>query len=136
MKAKTKKSKAAHAPEDYIVLGLPENPTIFGVERVARPEEKFVLAETAGFRPKTKYRCGALSGDKSPIGEYYESVMHIVSPFINFYTGEPTESCSCLSWRTRQKRCIHLRTFYKLNPHLDKGPPKEKPKEETKAKSC
>jgi hypothetical protein len=91
--------------DDYIIVKLPENPYIFGVERIALPEE----------------RCIASSEKHAEdIKEVYDSVMHIVSPYVNYYTGEKTESCSCISWRTRKKRCIHLKAFYKKNPHMDK----------------
>jgi hypothetical protein len=92
-----------HTIDDYILLEIPENPYLFGVERETRPEEKYVKKDPL-----------------QEIGSYYESVLHLVSPYLNYYTNEPTESCTCLSWRTRQKRCVHLKAFYKRNPHLDK----------------
>ena len=95
--------KKKHSIDDYILLGIPENPFLFGVERQARPEEKRVRKDPF-----------------HEVGDYYESVLHIICPFSNYYTNEPTESCTCLSWRTRQKRCVHLKAFYKRNPHLDK----------------
>jgi hypothetical protein len=89
--------------DEYIILEIPENPYLFGVERAAKPEERRVKKDP-----------------KNELGEYYDSVLHIVCPFSNYYTKEATESCTCLSWRTRQKRCVHLKAFYKKNPHLDK----------------
>jgi hypothetical protein len=95
--------KPRHKINDYIILGIPENPYLFGVERQATAEEKKVLKDP-----------------ENEVGDFYESVVHIVCPYSNYYTEEKTESCTCLSWRTRQKRCVHLKAFYKKNPHLDK----------------
>ena len=95
--------KHRHNIDDYILLALPENPFLFGVERETRPEERKVKKDP-----------------KKEVGEYYDSVMHLISPYVNYYTGEPTESCTCLSWRVRQKRCVHLKAFYRRNPDLDK----------------
>jgi len=89
--------------DDYIIVALPENPYVYGVQRAALPEERYVKSDI-----------------DNKIGEVYDSVMHIVSPYVNYHTGEKTESCSCISWRTRKKRCIHLKAFYKKNPHMDK----------------
>lgn len=101
----SKPSKASKDIDDYIIVKLPENPYIFGVQRNALPEER-CIASTPNHAENIK--------------EVYDSVMHIVSPFVNYYTGEKTESCSCISWRTRKKRCIHLKAFYKKNPEMDK----------------
>lgn len=89
--------------EDYIIVEIPENPYVFGIQRQAIDNERFVKQDP-----------------EKNIGEVYDSIMHIVSPYVNYYTGEKTESCSCLSWRTRKQRCIHLKAFYKRNPHMDK----------------
>jgi hypothetical protein len=96
--------------DDYIIVAIPENPYVFGIQRAALPEERYIKSESK-----------ALGEDiEANIGAVYDSVMHIVSPYVNYHTGEKTESCSCISWRTRKKRCIHLKAFYKKNPHMDK----------------
>jgi hypothetical protein len=97
--------KESKSIDDYIVVAIPENPYVYGIQRHALPEERFLKCKD----------------DVSPQKEVYDSVMHIVSPYVNYYTGEKTESCSCISWRTRKKRCIHLKAFYKKNPHMDKA---------------
>jgi hypothetical protein len=109
--------KPKHKVEEYIILGIPENPYLFGIEREATPEEKRVAKDP-----------------HNEVGDYYESVLHLVSPYINYYTKEKTESCTCLSWRTRQKRCVHLKAFYKRNPHLDKNISDEKSKQDAQKK--
>jgi hypothetical protein len=108
------KSHKTHPLEEYALLSLPENPKLFAVERKAIGSEQFVKKDPNG----------------EELGAVYHSVIHFVSPFYNYYTGEPTESCTCISWRSRQERCIHLRKFYEMNPDLEpKEIPKKTPKE-------
>ena len=95
--------KKIHDITEYALRALPENPKIFAVERKTFHREKFAKADPNG----------------KELGEVYDSVIHIVSPYYNYYTGENSESCSCLSWRTRRKRCIHLKKFFAMNPQED-----------------
>jgi len=97
--------KPKHTTDDYTVLSVPEDPTRFAVVRRTDPEERFLV------------------GNPSHPCPLYQRVIYLISPFVNYETGEPGESCSCLHWITRKTRCIHLRKFYELNPHLDKGEP-------------
>jgi len=95
--------RKVHSTDDYILLSLPENPRIFAVERKAHGQERFVKKDPEG----------------AELGIVYQSMLHIISPYYNYYTGEATESCSCLSWRTRRTRCVHLRKFFEMNPQED-----------------
>lgn len=97
------KSKKARKSEEYVVLLIPENPYLFGVERRCEGGEKF------------------LTGDKEGIyGVHYTGICHLVSPFWDFEDNCEGESCTCLYWRTRRRQCIHLKKFYELNAHLKK----------------
>lgn len=100
-----------HKVQDYIVLSIPENPGLFAIERRAHGQERFLVSDPKG----------------SGTGPVYHSIAHLVSPFLNYETGASGESCTCLSWRTRKKRCVHLDAFFALNPHLDKKIVKEPP---------
>lgn len=98
-----------HKPKDYVILSIPENPGLFAVERRTNGTERFVQSDPKG----------------DGIGPVYHSVAHLVSPWLDYETQEAGESCTCLSWRTRKKRCVHLQAFFELNPHLDKLKPQE-----------
>jgi hypothetical protein len=94
--------RKTYKTEDYILLSVPENPDLFAVQRKAEGKERFVKADPTG----------------EELGPVYEGVTYLVSPFTNYETGRDGESCTCLSWRTRHRRCIHLKKFYEMNPAL------------------
>lgn len=96
MKRKTFKT------EDYILLAISENQWLFAVQRRAEGSERFVKSD-----PKGK-----------ELGPIYSGLTYLISPFLNYETGRLGESCTCLSWRTRHKRCVHLKKFYEMNPQL------------------
>jgi hypothetical protein len=95
--------KYKHRTEDYVLLSIPENQWLFAVIRKTHPEEKPTALDAKKPNPK----------------ETYQEVTHLVSPFWDYHQNKPGESCSCLSWRTRGLRCIHLRKFYEKNPGLE-----------------
>jgi hypothetical protein len=86
----------------YIVLAFPENPLLFGVARFTEGKERYLKKDPEG----------------KETGPVYDSILHIISPFCNPNTGEVGECCSCLQWKTRKKRCTHLKKFFELNPKL------------------
>jgi hypothetical protein len=92
-----------HSTKDYLLLRLPENPCIFAVTRLTDKSEKAPVfaAHTEG----------------SP--EVYQGMTYLISPFYNYITGDKTPACNCRYWRVTKKRCIHLKKFFELNPHLD-----------------
>lgn len=94
--------RKTYKTEDYIVLGVPENPDLFAVQRRAEGKERFVKADPEG----------------KLLGPVYEGITYLVSPYTNYETGRAGESCTCLSWRTRHRRCIHIKKFYEMNPRL------------------
>jgi hypothetical protein len=100
-------SKTKHGLQDYVLLGLPENPSIFGVERKTEGNEKFLLCDPTG----------------EIHGPVYEHIMYIISPFYNPYTGEEEPSCNCSTWRRNRKLCIHLKKFYEKNPSYQSQEP-------------
>lgn len=95
--------KRQHKSEHYLLLSLPENDYLFAVERKTHGPEKFVAADPKG----------------RELGPVYEGMAYIISPYINHLTGRAGESCTCVSWLTRQKRCVHLKKFFEMNPQED-----------------
>jgi hypothetical protein len=96
--------KKTHNTQEYLLLAFPENTLLFGVARLAEGSEKFLAKDPDG----------------KEHGAVYDSILHVVSPFINPLTNQPGEWCSCLQWKTRKNRCVHLKKFFELNPHPQK----------------
>jgi len=94
---------------EYLILAFPENPLLFGIARLAEENEKFLSKDPDG----------------KEHGAVYDSLVHVVSPFIDPLTGEKGEWCSCLHWKTRGRRCVHLKKFFEANPNP--SPPPESP---------
>lgn len=94
--------RKTYKTEDYIVLRVPENPELFAIQRRAEGQERFVKADPEG----------------QLLGPVYDAVTYLASPYTDYSTGRAGESCTCLSWRARHRRCIHLKKLYEMNPHL------------------
>lgn len=94
-------------------MRLPEDPGLFAVVRKAKEHERYT------FQP-TKQEIEAEK--KIPA---YNRIIHLISPYINHLDGTEEPSCNCIHWMTKKTRCVHLKKFFELNPHLDPG---EKPK--------
>ena len=92
--------KKTHNTQEYLLLAFPENSLLFGVARLAEGSEQFLTKDPEG----------------KEHGAVYDSILHVISPFINPLTNQPGEWCSCLQWKTRKNRCIHLKKFFELNP--------------------
>jgi hypothetical protein len=100
--ARKRGRKNQRTTSDYLLLEIPENQDLFGVQRKAVGPEQY------------------LSGDikNKHLGVVYTTITYLVSPFFNYDTQRPGESCTCLAWRQRHRRCIHLKKFYELNPEV------------------
>lgn len=102
-----KRKKTPSSTKDYILMRLPEDDELFAVVKTTRDHEKYTLLPTDKEREL---------GIKIPV---YERTIQLISPYYNHLTGEEGESCTCLHWTTQKTRCVHLKKFFELNPHLD-----------------
>lgn len=103
-------------------MRLPEDEGLFAIVRKIREHERYT------FDPTEKE---VAAGEKIPS---YTRMIYLISPFINHLDESPMPSCNCKHWMTQKTRCVHLRKFFELNPHLDPGEDKPTVPSETPEK--